>query len=734
MFPVDEMQEPPVDEMVEELAAPMEAPLEPQVDEEDIANALRDILRAVRDEDRAVRDTYLYMWRRLEYYWNNIVTLFADPVTPGNWVVPNWAELPYEIPPRLINIYRPHGEAIVAALSVTVPATVFYPDDSDNPDDVETSKGYRAISELLQLHNEAPMLWIKCLVGIFNQGTIFGYNYKHKDPKYGTMKVERIEMTDLTTFTTICPQCGTPTGEGGIEEQMPDENAQCMTCGYVGPMESIPQMEQIPQIVGFDESPKSSICQEVFTGMNVKVPAYARKQGDCGYLLLGFIQSTAMLRSLFKDKNISSRKQTNWENFNKIPLQYYGEMPDNASNVDCLWLRPWQFYYLTDQFKVDALLQQFPDGCYAIFVDDELMAAYNENMDEHWTIMPNPMGQAIYARPLGENLATVQDIRADLVEIEVQTAQFGIPETFADPTVLDFEKYGQGRAKPGMMTQARPKSGKTLAEAFHTTKPAILSQEIAPLKQQMDQDAQFVSGAFPSVYGGPSSGGSKTAAEYTQSSQRALQRLGTVNKIINEFWAQFQGRACTEYANLIKELGQDERFTKKEGNSSFVNVWIRAASLNGKIGRVEPESSDQLPVSWAQKKGAIEQLLALNNPEILAILGHPKNIEVMKDAFGLKEMFLPGEDDRTRQWKEFSLTAQGIQVPITPDVDNDFIHIEVLKSILEGPYRDNLSPEGFQATMTHFMEHNLRVQQQMAAQAEEQAQQQPDNETSKGME
>src|SRR5678815_655635 len=122
-----------------------------------------------------------------------------------------------------------------------------------------------------------------------------------------------------------------------------------------------------------------------------------------------------------------------------MPAQYLGDRPDNTCNVSCLWLRPWQFYSLWSENTdlVPQLEAKYPDGCYAIFIDDEFMEAYPEKMDDHWTISEDPLSQTVYMRPLGENLATVQDIRATLVEIELQTAEFGIPERFADPKVLN---------------------------------------------------------------------------------------------------------------------------------------------------------------------------------------------------------------------------------------------------------------------------------------------------------
>lgn len=714
--------------MMQELEVPLEKSVEqalPALSPEDTAKALESLLRSAKDEDRAVRDWNLNLFRRLDYYWNNILDIFQDSTT-GTWRVPDWNTLQDELPPRLINIYRPYGEAIVAVLSTEVPPVYYHPDDADNPDDIETSRAYRAITELLQLHNDAAMQVVKLIVILFNYGTVYGYNYYHADPKFGVIKKPQVDIKDVMTFETYCPQCGNPLDAGMETPQM---SYFCESCGYEGPAESIESFESLPQIVGWDESPKGTICQKLLSGLNIKTPMYTSTPEENGYLIYSFIQATAMLKAVFNDEEnkIHDGVNTDWEGWAKIPVNYLNQFPDNAANVDCFWCRPWHFHSIKDANVVSGLITAYPDGCYAIFVNDRFMAAYNENMDDHWTISPNPMGMSLIARPLGENLATIQDIRAQLVEIELQTAEFGIPEMFADPNVLDFKKYGESRSKPGMVTPIKPRAGKAIADSFHTSKPAILSQEIDPLRQHIDQDAQFVSGAFPSMYGANMPGGSKTASEYAQSKASALQRLGSINKIKNSFWAQFQARSAVEYANVLKEMGIDERFTKRDGEN-FVNNWIRVASLQGKVGRVESEVTDGLPSSWAQKKDAWFQLLGLNNELINSVLFHPRNTGIAKEATGLKDFYVPGEDSRVRQLQEFQLLAQGIPVPINPELDNNEVHIETLKSILEGPLRDGLTEQGFMASMQHLMEHQQYVammqEQQMKAEMDQKAAQQ----------
>lgn len=700
--------------------------------DEQFKKDIEQILRDVRDEDKDVRDDQIRIWKKLEFYWNNILDIFLDPVA-RDWRVPTqeeWEEIE-ETKPRAINIFRPHGEAIVAALSVVLPPIIFYPDDAESPDDLETARAFRSISELLARHNDSQMLFIRSIVIMLLQGTVFGYNYFKEDKKYGTIDRPKVTFKNFKTYDVYCQNCGEPVD--GLIDAPPESDYTCMSCGYVGPGAVSQQEEMLPDIEGTETIAKSSVCQEVFSALNVKIPYNSKKQEECGYLLLEFHQSTAMLRGIFTEKadKIEDGKDYSDNSTASIPSQYRHSIPQNTAKVSALWIRPWQFWMLgrSDEVaaRVKSYIKRYPTGCYAIFVNDELMEHAEENLDDHWTISKNPLGESLLSRPLAENLATVQDIRADLVELELQTVEHGIPETFVDPKVLDFEEYGKGISKPGMITQATPRSGRSLSDAFFTTKTAILSQEVDPIRQHIDQDAQFVLGSFPSVYGGPATGGSKTASEYSQSKSMALQRLGTTYKILCEFYADFQYRSVIEYSNILREEQRDEKVVAKDG-TSFVNRWIRFTSLTGKIGRVEPEATEQLPASWAQKKDAIFQLMQTGVPELMQLLTHPRNIDLVKSAIGLQDIYIPGEDARDRQIREFVQMSQGMQIPVNPDLDNHPVHIEVLQTILESTMSDMLDPNAREICMVHLNEHQQVIaQQQMQAQAAAQPQaQQPE--------
>src|SRR4029077_3728655 len=92
----------------------------------------------------------------------------------------------------------------------------------------------------------------------------------------------------------------------------------------------------------------------------------------------------------------------------------------------------------------------------------------------------------------------------------------------------------------------------------------------------------------------------------------------------------------------------------------------------------------------------------MNNPELGPILLHPNNSENLKLITGMPDFYIPGENDRTKQYIEYYELSvgkviqqppqpgmiQGQQpppqpsVPIDIDVDDHLVHMAVLKNIL----------------------------------------------------
>jgi len=294
----------------------------------------------------------------------------------------------------------------------------------------------------------------------------------------------------------------------------------------------------------------------------------------------------------------------------------------------------------------------------------------------------------------------------------METISHGIPSDWADPEVVDFDKYGRFEAVPGYIYKAKPrKPGESLSNSFYTSSRATLSREVAMFLKQLDTDAQFCVGSFPSIYGGPSEGKSRTFAEYAASRQMALQRLQVTWTLLLEWWTKTVSGAVDLYKDCVVE---DERFVKFiDGN--YINVWIKQADLQGKVGGVEAEGSEAFPVSLGQIEAKLLKLMELNNDYVNSALYNPENARMLQDSFALTGLKIPGEAQRVKQTGEIQeLLKSGpvspVQstVPVDPDVDDHAIHMATVVAFLVsdiGLEVKRTNPEGYANNIAHLHEH-----------------------------
>lgn len=753
MDDLEELQEEPEEslELLEE--TPEDTEDSPEEDKEEKGDSgypkeIEDAIIQLNDffakEDEGLRNQMMAFWKKLENYFDGIQRIF------WNFDSQEWGRIDFndEDPTRydkIVNIYRAHGEAIIAALSVKLPTVNFYPDDADVTEDVDTAKAYSKASEIIGKHNEAALLFIKALFILFNQGTVAAYIYNRTKDEYGSVDVpEYGEDVNVKTHTLTCPVCRgfigqfeekvstvadnqQPAIDAGTEEQ-PLESGQeesripgqteelpapepyiitCPNCSAEVEPEDNLEEETVPQIVGWNKQSKARTVIDVFGPMYAQMPFYARNQETMPFIRLRFEQHFSILKSIYT--NIEDKIPTNndtgaYDRQLRTQNNFTGSYPNNLITTTCAWFRPWAFHVLQDEELILKMKSFFPDGCYAVILKDIVAEARNESLDKHWEISKNPLSNFVHGEPIGKPLAPIQEIINEINDLSLETFEHAIPETFADPDVLDFEKYKDAQALPGMKFPAKkPMNGK-IADAFYTDKPAMMSDELKEFRKQNDNDAQFVVGSFPSIYGGPA-GGSKTAREYTESRAMALQRLNTVWTMLKYWWAGVQSKAVPLF---IEALVEDEKFVVKEGQTGYLNIWIKQAELNGKIGRVEPEASEELPSSFAQYKTILLELITLNNEALNSAIFNPANTPNVAKALGWAGFYLPGQDDRDKQYSEISLMLKGEWVEPEIGVDDDQTHISSIRTwavSAAGRATKIDNPEGYNMVIQHGFKH-----------------------------
>lgn len=529
------------------------------------------------------------------------------------------------------------------------------------------------------------------------------------------LPVEEVKSPDTQSNSKPCPVCSQSGTESNLEA------------------EGDPFEEEI-EISSDDSAPKTREIVNIYGLLNVKFPLYSREQKQGGYLRLAFEENEGLTKEKFpevqdKIQGIGGQNAgMSYERWARTDSNYLGQVPTDLTTVRVYWFRPWYLNNLsndTNETDIKALKAKYPKGIKVTVTGTDLVCEIcEEALDEHWSVSVDPLCNVLHTDPIVKPVIPIQDVKNDVFCLSVETIEHGIMETFVDSEVLDFDKYGKERAKPGMKYPVKPRAGKTISESFYQDKSANLNEEVGAFNKELDQEAQFVLGSFPSIYGGTQSGGSKTLGEYSMSRAQALQRLGIVWNRVSRFFTAIYSKAVPSLARNISKAEYDEKFVEKQG-TSFINTWIKHTELTGKVGEVTPESSEKLPVTWAQRRELYLQLFQLNNPMMMQALMSPQNTPALRDALGLDEIYIPGEDDRDKQYAEFVLLLEGEatqgedgeqtpSVPVNPWDDHQ-VEFATCRAFVSSPtglaYRE-LKPLGFDNIVAHMNAHQKFLQEQ----------------------
>jgi len=637
---------------------------------------------------------------------------------------------------KVVNIYRAHGEAIIAAMSVDVPTVSFTPHNAEDADDIRTAQNYTTAALLIQKQNKAVMLFIKAVYLLWTQGFLAAYNYSHESEEYGTVAEDKIENVEYEVKEHKCPNCGAVLDEGVIGRSTKSVNqydeatgeitvnqesaTRCPECGNeIEPLEET-RKELVPDVVGQNILPKSRQCIKVYGLTHIKVSPDAENQAGTPYLIFESEEHVSKIRHDFKfDASAFGDGDSGEETYARQP-QVLEDLKGSRATVKRVWLRPYACYRNSIE-EGDELVKDFPTGVHGVFVNGECLHLEESNLDDRWTIFEHPTSSHIHPDPMGKPLIDVNDIENEIVNLTLQTMEQGIAQTFVHSDALDFEKYAETESKPGQIYPVTlPPNRTSIGELFYTTKTAIMSQEIDKFSARNQENGRFVVGSFPSLYGGVMSGGSKTYSEYAASRQMALQRLMTPYKALVSWWADIFGKAVPEY---VRNLMEDETFVVKEGSVNL-NKTIYADVQNGRVGEVEPESSQAFPLTWQQKRDILIELVKMQVPEINEAILTPENATMLASLIGLPELNLPGQKSRLKQYTEIQVLLTGTpmnenmsSLPVDYDVDDHIAEARVCRDFLQSQTGLDLiqtNPEARANVLAHLKEHLAAVQQQTA--------------------
>ena len=272
-------------------------------------------------------------------------------------------------------------------------------------------------------------------------------------------------------------------------------------------------------------------------------------------------------------------------------------------------------------------------------------------MDNHWRVLHALPGDGSSGRPaLGDSLISVQERFNTLSNLQIETYEYGVPPIYADSEVLDFDSLQSQSAEPGAHYPARAKPGQSLASGFFQPEPARVPPDLAQhAANLMGPIAQFLTGAFPALFGG-SMANNDTAAGYSMARDQAMGRIGLVWRRMKFFHADVMLLAVDCFRT---NRPNDVEVTLLGAGAAFESKWIRLADLKGNLFSY-PETDEQYPTLWSQQRAVLLQLLSNPDPQMQSILAHPENMALIKRMIGLEEFVIPDEESRTKQYREIA--------------------------------------------------------------------------------
>jgi hypothetical protein len=774
----------PVEGPVE--GAPAQAPAQPfGANNEQLPDRMQEALRRLvqqfsteselsrRQEIRRIKQAHQF-WRGLQYLW------WSE--RDQNWHLPFEQKLmdnsSIEDLPRyefVTNIYQAFGLSIISVLSQDVPRVRFFPSSAQAEEDVAAAKAATEVAGLVERNNrignlivdEAFNLWTGGKVGAYVRFVVDGQRFGfHPESEIAAREVK------IGNDVYVCPDCGaeTPLNDKN-QKQIPrtasrapatageaqdtrdsaqDDSSQlcCAQCGALLTEEDFVAAETVT-VPTAETRLRVANGQEVITivgGLELKTPPWANEMHEYPYMQWNMEVHQARLRAAYPhaaDK-IGPPVATSMQEYERLarlaqsqggPLTEGGDFNPNLITFQRTWLRPWAFFALDDKSLRDELLELFPDGAYVALAGDVYCESRNENMDDHWRVLHALPGDGSSGRPaLGDVLISVQERFNTLSNLQIETYEYGIPPIYADSEVLDFDALQNQTAEPGAHYPARAKPGQSLASGFFQPEPAQVPPDLAQhAANLMGPIAQFLTGAFPALFGGAMAN-TDTAAGYSMARDQAMGRIGLVWRRMKFFHADVMLLAVDCFR---RNRPNDVEVTLLGAGAAFESKWIRLADLKGNLFSY-PETDEQYPTLWSQQRAVLLQLLANPDPQMQAVLAHPENMALIKRLIGLEEFVIPDDESRTKQYREIAQMvgeapvvrrddASGVELvlpSIMPDefADNHAVELEICMrwfSADAGQVAKIEAPTGYANVRAHAMFHReyLLKQQRQAAQA-----------------
>lgn len=605
---------------------------------------LKTLARMFCEEDRYSRRLEIQECRRARFFWRGLQHLYWDYKSEG-WQVFGPAGMGANTTAAMqdsavlyvTNIYQAFGLSIMAVLTQNMPSVRFEPQDPNDAADIETAKAAERMRKIIEHQNDAVKLLTETAYYSWNDGRIGAWTRFETDPR---TQVERETISIM----------------GVLEFKVPI-TAECM--------------ERYPYLQYSDELHVSLVRDEVSKmgfpqDYEKKIEGGARGQGEDVY------ERTARISV---KQGVSLLSQS-------------GDTISHLVTRQQTWLRPAAFEMVDDDTHKMQLKETFPNGCRVRFDSGIYTGSWQENMQDSWAVMHPLPGDGQYRNAIGTSMISVQERFNDIVNITQDVYEKTIPAAWADDGAVDIEAFKRQVSKPGARYGATKKPNEALSDLFFYEPPAEVSPDMLQYaKELMGEVSQFLTGAFPALFGGNMED-QKTATGYAMARDQAMGRIGLVWRSTKRFWARVMEQAVRCAA---KNRTEDVSMGVPDEHGNVDTTQVRIEELKGNIFCF-PDTDENFPESYSQKRAALMQLMPMadQDPLMAKTFALPQNQEVIRSLVGLEDFDLAGADARDKQLAEINIMLKSVPVP-NPEFENAKMKLAQLQ---QHSAQGNLAPDG----------------------------------------
>jgi len=726
--------------------SPLVAPPVPR----DMQEALRSLVRSYELESDAVRRHKVRQWREAEEFWRGNQNIYFSTKTSA-WHTPfERDERDREDAPRFdysINLYRPWGMSIIAALSRAPVKGQYLPAWAESEDDIATAKAASRVADLVSRNNRADLLRVRKAYYLWNQGSYATYVRFVVDGGEFGYRPEAIlgeRQMQVLPDRWECSNCGgyTPAAAPEAGAIMTGGPVGCRQCGALMGPESFRGAEHmaVTAPVGERRVPNGAEKLDVYGPLYVKLPPQAMSQRECYYLICCEEMHIAALRAAYPQHaqeigDTGSGGEDTYERIVRLSLTdaqgSWNTLPmSHLITYKRAWLRAEAFWAHADEAMRSRLLAAFPDGCRVEFAGDTFLHAEPERLDDCWSLCTGQPGIGIYSDALGQDAIPIQRQINDSANILAEHRELSsAPPILYDARYVNGEALARKRMQPAsympVVIEAagpqQPLAGMIYQPSLHVD-PNLWNDG-----ERLAEVGQFITGALPSMFGGGMPN-LKTAAAYAQSLEQAMGRMTLV-------WKQMREAEAREITLAVecfrRNRSEDVEMVVEGDGRAYQSEYIRLGEIRGNVV-VRPTADEDFPASFGQVRQAIEQVIGSKDAELQSILAAPVNRPILSHYLGLPDLVDPDGDNRSKQFREIDQLMQGtpgigsqgqVQPSIAPEVlvDNHAVHIAAVREWAvsqAGLQAKAARPEGYANVIAHLLAH-MDAEQAMAEQMQQ---------------